>query len=155
MTYHFTVPGKPATGSFRFTKTGHRYTPANVAEWKALVRLVALDNCPTPLFGPIAIQITVRVVRPDSWPKRPTKGNPWPWTPWRRPDVDNCAYGVKNALKGVAYVDDAQIVDEHLCKVFGEREEVEVHITEALPEMPSNWADELAEELLDTVPAGE
>ena len=38
----------------------------------------------------------------------------------KRPDLDNLAKAVKDALKGVIYADDSQIVEAHLFKRYGE-----------------------------------
>jgi Holliday junction resolvase RusA-like endonuclease len=38
----------------------------------------------------------------------------------KRPDIDNLAKAVKDALKGVVYRDDSQIVEAHLFKQYGE-----------------------------------
>ena len=38
----------------------------------------------------------------------------------KRPDIDNLAKAVKDALKGIIYKDDSQIVEAHLYKRFGE-----------------------------------
>lgn len=37
----------------------------------------------------------------------------------KRPDIDNLAKAVKDALRGVIYVDDSQIVESHLYKRYG------------------------------------
>jgi Holliday junction resolvase RusA-like endonuclease len=37
----------------------------------------------------------------------------------KRPDIDNLAKAVKDALKGVIYADDSQIVEAHLFKQYG------------------------------------
>jgi Holliday junction resolvase RusA-like endonuclease len=36
-----------------------------------------------------------------------------------RPDVDNLAYIVTNAMKGIIYKDDSQIVEKHERKQYG------------------------------------
>lgn len=38
----------------------------------------------------------------------------------KRPDIDNLAKAVKDALKGIIYTDDSQIVEAHLFKRYGE-----------------------------------
>lgn len=38
----------------------------------------------------------------------------------KRPDLDNLAKAVKDALKGIIYADDSQIVEAHLYKQYGE-----------------------------------
>lgn len=40
--------------------------------------------------------------------------------PTKRPDIDNLAYLVTNALKEIVYADDSQIVDQILRKRYGE-----------------------------------
>jgi Holliday junction resolvase RusA-like endonuclease len=47
----------------------------------------------------------------------------------KRPDVDNLAYLVTNALKGLFYKDDSQITDLMLHKRFGENPRTVVKIT--------------------------
>ena len=37
----------------------------------------------------------------------------------KRPDIDNLAKSVKDALKGIIYHDDSQIVEAHLFKKYG------------------------------------
>lgn len=37
----------------------------------------------------------------------------------KRPDIDNLAKAVKDALKGIIYADDSQIVEAHLYKCYG------------------------------------
>jgi len=37
----------------------------------------------------------------------------------KRPDIDNLAKGVKDALRGIIYHDDSQIIEAHLIKRFG------------------------------------
>jgi len=128
--YHFTIPGKPATGSFRFTMLGRRYTPANVSDWRAFVRLVATEHCREPMEGPVALEIVVRRPAPASNPKRPTKRNPWPWAWWKKPDCDNLSKPIKDALKAVAFRDDAQVVDLHVRKEYHQREEVAVAVVQ-------------------------
>lgn len=38
----------------------------------------------------------------------------------KKPDIDNLAKAVKDALKGIIYADDSQIVEAHLFKQYGE-----------------------------------
>ncbi len=37
----------------------------------------------------------------------------------KKPDIDNLAKGIKDALKGIIYRDDSQIVEAHLYKTYG------------------------------------
>ncbi len=46
-----------------------------------------------------------------------------------RPDIDNCAYVVTNALKKLFYVDDSQIIDLSVHKRYGHQAKTVVRIT--------------------------
>ena len=53
-----------------------------------------------------------------------------PYFPIVRPDVLKIARGIEDALTGVIYRDDSQIVDEHLMKRYGEPARVEIIVEE-------------------------
>ncbi len=61
-----------------------------------------------PVEGPISINLIFRMGK-NGKERYHTK----------RPDIDNLAKAVKDALKGVVYADDCQIVEAHLYKQFG------------------------------------
>lgn len=50
--------------------------------------------------------------------------------PTKKPDADNIAKIVLDALNGVAYTDDTQVVNLSVQKRYGEVAEVKVEITE-------------------------
>jgi Holliday junction resolvase RusA-like endonuclease len=49
-----------------------------------------------------------------------------------RPDVDKCLRSILDALTGIVYLDDAQVVDSHSHKRFGLPERAEISIN-AIP----------------------
>lgn len=59
-----------------------------------------------PLLGPVALRVAVYVRQPASLPKR----HRLTARPIRRPDLDNYLKTALDALNGVAYLDDAQVV---------------------------------------------
>ena len=61
-----------------------------------------------PVDGPISIRLIFRMGK-NGKERFHTK----------RPDVDNLAKAVKDALKGIVYADDSQIVEAHLYKQYG------------------------------------
>ena len=50
--------------------------------------------------------------------------------PAKRPDFDNLAKGITDALNGLAFKDDNQIVEAHIYKRYGDPQKVEVEIKE-------------------------
>lgn len=126
-----TVPGKPSTGGPMFTKRGFAYTPKNVAEWKAYVKLTIADavkEC-IPKHRPVELIIIVRKPRPKS-PKKPTADRPCPWAFTVKPDVDNVTKGIADAVKTIGFSDDNQVTDLVVRKRWGPVEEVEVRFRE-------------------------
>jgi len=101
--------------------------------WVATVAAVALQHCRQPLEGPIVLKLTFVRPKPKSLPSRPTKADPWPWVPWRRPDLDNLTKAVLDGLQGRVFSDDAQIVDLIVRKRYGDCEGVDVAARMAKP----------------------
>lgn len=50
--------------------------------------------------------------------------------PTKTPDIDNLMKAIQDALNGVAYVDDKQIVEEHSYKWYSEKPRVEIELEE-------------------------
>lgn len=129
------IPGRPKPGTgFRFTRGGHTYTAKKTSDWQAMVRIMALDACRQPLDGPLAVHLVFVRRRPSSWPKRPTQRNPWPWAAWTRPDCDNLTKPVMDALAGVIWHDDGQVVRLQIDKRLGEQDEVLLHVKQLTEE---------------------
>lgn len=126
------IPGKPQTGSFRFTQAGRRYTPRTVAEWRGYVRarIAEAVQAMIPKGRPVELLITLRRPKPAGLPKKASAKCPAPWAWTTKPDLDNIAKPLNDALKTIAYADDNQVTDLILRKRWGEREEVEICVRE-------------------------
>jgi Holliday junction resolvase RusA-like endonuclease len=98
------------------------------ADWKAYVRHEARLVCDAPLEGPLTLVVRFTLVRPPSWSRRPTKAYPWPSVPYKKPDLDNLIKPVKDALTGIAWGDDAQVVSEAIVKCWGDRYETTIEV---------------------------
>ena len=105
----FTVYGNPvAQGRPRAFKMGNKigmYDPKNSREWKHIVKAQAALHRreETGLInGPIHLALEFYLLRPKSLPKKVKEHI-------KRPDLDNLAKAVKDALKGIFYRDDSQI----------------------------------------------
>ena len=109
-------------------------------EYKAYVKLLAQEAMKgtAPLEGPLLVQTVYYRIKPVSWPKKPSKGNQWPWWPWKKPDLDNFGKILWDAVTGIVWQDDAQVVHEENMKVFAPVERVMFQvmtIEEADPEL--------------------
>ncbi len=139
-TISFFIPGHPRVQRLKAVRFGDRAGIRREREtenWVAIVAAVTSQHCRRPLAGPVKLALTFVRPKPRSLPKRPTKADPWPWAPWRRPDLDNLTKAVLDGLQGRVFSDDAQIVELVVRKVYGEPEGVAVHALESIEPAPA------------------
>lgn len=102
------------------------YLPAKheVHAWKDAVRLTFKSEMNRPPFDQGALSLSLGFVlgRPDSRIKK-RSDNAREWHD-RRPDVDNLAKAVMDALKGIAWKDDAQVCQLSVGKVMANATEL-------------------------------
>lgn len=101
----FTVWGRvvPAARP-RVTRRG-TYIPKRCREYQSLVSAAFAESGGTRLDGPVAVRVDIYRALPKSRPKRVTSE---PDT--FKPDIDNIEKQILDALNGVAWDDDAQVV---------------------------------------------
>lgn len=116
-----TIPGTPTgKGRPRFTKTGRTFTPPATATAENRVYLAWLE-AGQPRMPEVPLMLTVEFVltRPQAhWRLDGTlslAGQRSQW-PTKKPDLDNAAKLVADALNGCAFRDDAHIVRLHAVK---------------------------------------
>lgn len=117
----FTVPGEPvAKGRPRLGKYGSTYTPAKTVEYENLVKLAYMGN---PLIqGYIMADIDLYFQIPKSVSKvKRGKMERAEIRPTKRPDCDNCIKAILDALNGIAYHDDSQVVEVRCRKLYSEQ----------------------------------
>lgn len=115
------LPGAPvAKGRPRFGN-GRAYTDAKTiaAEQSILAAWLTQAGARKPHDGPVAVEIVATFIPPASWPKwkqQAAVNGLWPHM--SKPDSDNLAKAVLDALNGVAWVDDAQVVRHQIEKQY-------------------------------------
>jgi Holliday junction resolvase RusA-like endonuclease len=91
------------------------YTPPETRAATDNFQAQALKYKPeTPLKGPLIVQITYLKKKPESYTK---KHNDWD----KKPDLDNLAKLTLDAMNGIFFYDDAQIVKLILEKGFDDK----------------------------------
>jgi Holliday junction resolvase RusA-like endonuclease len=117
------VAGAPVPkGRARTTKRGFMYTPAKTRANESHTRLAAqlAMNGKPPLDVPIRVEIFAELPVPQSWSgRRAAEAISGRIVPTTRPDTDNYAKSILDALNGIVLVDDAQVVELHAVKKFG------------------------------------
>lgn len=133
----FTVLGEPnGKGRPRFDpKTGVAHTPKKTASYENLVKTEFRLQCGGVKF-PDDAMLDVRVFAYYTIPKSVSKKKRAAMLarqirPTKKPDFDNIGKVVCDSLNGIAYRDDAQVVDAMVRKFYSEQPRVEVVIQEA------------------------
>jgi Holliday junction resolvase RusA-like endonuclease len=123
----------PLPPALRKRHSVRMYSPAEVRKWQAEARYLAAQAMKdlTPLKGQLLVDIRVFLAPPASMPKKKLAlalaGLIHPTT---RPDCDNYAKSTLDALNGICWLDDAQIVHLTVSKHYSEKPRVEIDISE-------------------------
>jgi Holliday junction resolvase RusA-like endonuclease len=117
VSYTITVHGTPAgQGAISYGRHGKGYHRNGKAlrAWRNAIAQAARQTIPEPLPGPIKLKITVTIQKPKTAPRR---RQTWPITR-HSTDWDHHGRAASDALTGIAYHDDSQIVDGRARKVY-------------------------------------
>lgn len=137
----FSVPGKPLGKQRpRVLKSGVTYTPKETINYETFVKQLYWEQYhrEKPFQGPVKMSIKAYFPIPKSSSKKEKK---LMWLglrrPTKKPDIDNIIKIISDALNGLAYDDDKQIVSCTVEKFYSEVPRVEIE----LEEVPV-WRDE-------------
>lgn len=108
-------------------RTGTAYTPNSTVEFEASVRCYAqkylADNDYLPMEGACDVHITIHKAVPERASKKKRKEMLQGLiSVTTKPDVDNVAKSILDALNGVWYKDDRQVVKLTVEKLYSERD---------------------------------
>ncbi len=112
---HFIVFGEPvAKGSMKGFSTGKGIRLTNdtikTKDWQTLVAYTAGQKCKEVADGPVSLTVNFYL------PKGKTVKRDLPTT---KPDIDKLLRCILDALTGIAYKDDAQVVEVQVSKRYG------------------------------------
>ena len=131
----FNVYGEPVPKKRpRFTRTGRTYTPKETMAYEAEVARMAKSamGSSEPLETPVAVYIYVNYAVPASYTKKRTEACLKRLERPKRHDLDNVAKAVLDAMNGIVYVDDVQVVSLHVTKRYDTISSVHVCVKEEL-----------------------
>lgn len=135
MEVKFEIKGKvKAKQSVKFGRNGIKYTPSDMVEYANLVRMSFINKYPAwdiQNFANKALctEINVYTQIPTSFSKKKQEQClKHEIRPTVKPDCDNIAKNINDALNGIVYSDDKQIVSLTINKFYALDERVEVSI---------------------------
>jgi Holliday junction resolvase RusA-like endonuclease len=136
----FTVPGDPkGKGRPRFSRVGKftkTYTDAKTKMYEDKVASAArLAMFPhEPLKTPVAVFMLIGMPIPASYSKKRKQDCLLDVEmPCKKPDIDNIAKGILDAMNGIVYKDDVQVIRLTLQKHYSTEPSVYIMVHEYLP----------------------
>ena len=131
MNVSLTIPGPPVGKQrARVCRSGHAFTPAKTVNYEALVKQTFAAKYPDfiPMSGPVRMTLSIWLMESKETQRKLRKGiNVYPTI---KPDISNVLKIIEDALNGLAYVDDKQIVWVEVVKAYSEKPRVEVIVGE-------------------------
>ena len=132
-----TIEGKPIPkGRPRFKRIGNfisTYTPSETVKKEQEIKDIFLIKYPKhiPLEGAVAFEAIVYMPIPKSTSKKKTqKMINDEIKPIKRPDLDNIGKLVLDALNGLAFKDDSQVILFHTEKKYSNRPRIKIKVYE-------------------------
>lgn len=118
------VRGKPRPRFSARGGYGRAYTPASYMKYERSIAKAYTEAGGKKFSGAVSVSIFIHRELPKSRPKRLLAE---PDT--SKPDIDNVAKAVLDALNGVAYEDDRQVVSLNVTKLPRTRQESFIRVT--------------------------
>jgi Holliday junction resolvase RusA-like endonuclease len=133
---NFEVEGDPVPkGRPRFARRGQfvqTYTDAKTIDYETHVAMKARQaiGATEPLKGALTVFLYLRYTIPASYSKKRKEaclnGVEYP----KKIDIDNVYKSITDAMNGIVYLDDSQIVEAHITKVYHEQAGVNIMVQE-------------------------
>jgi len=128
-----TIPGEPvAKGRPRFFNN-HAITPQKTVNYETLIKELFSINYPRhiPSERPLVLLLRAYFTIPQSWSKKKINAAlAEELRPTKKPDIDNIIKCI-DALNGMAFKDDSQIISVNAGKWYSDRPRMEIDIYEA------------------------
>ena len=138
MSIVFDVPLEPkGKGRPRFSRHGKFtkvYTDQTTLDYETAIQSCAAKamGASRPLETPVSVFLYIRLRIPQSYSKKRTEAClSGAERPAKKPDIDNVAKAFLDAMNGTVYLDDTQVVELNIKKVYSAVAGVDVAIMEA------------------------
>ena len=122
----------------RYVKRGNfvqTYTPEKTRTYETLIKDAAIEamGASEPLETPVSLYLYIRVPIPASATKKRLQAiSDGSEKPTKKPDASNVLKSVEDAMNGVVYKDDSQIINIHVTKVYCSVSGIDVCVKECL-----------------------
>jgi Holliday junction resolvase RusA-like endonuclease len=133
---NYVVEGTPVgKGRPKFARRGKfvsTYTPTKTRTYEDTIKVAARQAMTIePLQTPVTVFVYISVPIPASYSKKRKQACLLGLEkPMKKPDIDNVSKCFLDAMNGIVYVDDVQVISLHMTKVYSTVGMVEVMVRE-------------------------
>lgn len=131
----YSVEGDPVGKQRPKFARGRTYTPKKTVDYEKQIADKARSamGSSEPLETPVSVYIYINHAVPASYSKKRRESCLNRLERPKKPDLDNCAKAYLDAMNGIVYKDDVQVVSLHVTKRYETIASVHVCVREELP----------------------
>lgn len=131
----YSVEGDPVGKQRPKFARGRTYTPKKTVDYEKQIADKARSamGSSEPLETPVSVFIYINHAVPASYSKKRREACLNRLERPKKPDLDNCAKAYLDAMNGIVYKDDVQVVSLHVTKRYETIASVHVCVREELP----------------------
>ena len=136
----FAIPGEPVAWARARSSGARRFTAPAQRAYMRTIQYCARDRwADPPSLRPFSLGVTAVLSVPESWPRwKQDAAIEGLIVPCGTPDTDNYAKIVCDALNGIIWSDDAQVIAIEARKLYGTHPSLIVSLTEIGGRAPSS-----------------
>ena len=129
-----TARGKQRARVVRRGNFASSYTPKETVNAEAWIKHCAVQQVGQPvLLGPLALDVEITVSIAESWSnKKRAAALAGHIFPTGKPDIDNVFKLLADALNGILWKDDAQVVSLSIAKLYGREPSTTLRLNEVV-----------------------
>lgn len=118
--HSITIPGPPVGKQRARVTSFGAYTPPKTRAKETEIGWLAKATGCTPITGACHLHVAITVEPPASWSRaKRAEAHSGRLFPTSKPDLDNCVKLIADALNGIAWLDDKQLIQVIATKIYG------------------------------------
>lgn len=137
--FSITIAQEPhGKGRPRMGRGKRLYTPQKTVAFENIIagevkNSIEKQKLGPPLLGPVSVVVTFGLKMPNAMSRRKKQQcRDLKLFPNKKPDIDNCEKAIFDAIQGLLFADDKQVVNSESYKVYSDESFIEIEVYEII-----------------------